>query len=97
MTNLKTGDEVVSLSGKDAGKKGKILKVLPKKGKVLVSGVNMVKRHVKGEKSPLETEAPLFLAKVQLICPKCGKKTRIGVRKEEGKKVRVCRKCGKEI
>ena len=100
--SIKTGDTVVVLSGKDKGKKGKVLKVMPKESKVVVEKVNMVSRHTKPRQQGdqggiLKKEAPLYACKVQKVCPKCNKPTRIGHKVEGGKKVRVCKKCGAEI
>lgn len=101
------GDEVKIVLGKDKGKTGKIEKVFAKTGSVLVAGVNEYKRHMKarqqGQISEIVTiTKPLNVAKVQLVCPKCKKITRVGyqvTKTKEGKesKVRVCRKCGKEL
>ena len=100
--SIKTGDTVVVLSGKDKGKKGKVLKVMPKESKVVVEKVNMVSRHTKPRQQGdqggiLKKEAPIYACKVQKVCPKCNKPTRIGHKVEGGKKVRVCKKCGAEI
>lgn len=99
---LHTGDEVQIQIGKDKGKKGKITKVFTKEHKVVVDGVNQFKRHVKarmeGQKSEIITlTKPLDVAKVALICPKCKKQTRVGYKIENKDKVRICRKCQKEI
>ena len=99
---VKTGDTVVLLTGdeKDRGKKGKVLAVSPKEGKVIVEGINVVKKHVKPRKAGdpsgiIETEAAIYASKVQLVCPKCGKPTRVGHKLyEDGKKDRLCKKCG---
>ena len=98
--HVKKGDTVIVLSGKDKGKKGKVLEVSPKERKVIVENVNMVTKHVKprkmGEQGGIvKAEAPLYACKVQLVCPKCGKPTRVGHKVlGDGKKVRVCKKCG---
>ena len=106
MNNLhvKTDDTVLVISGKDRGKKGKVMQVSPKERKVIVEGINKVKKHVKprkmGEPGGInEAEAALYADKVQLICPKCGRPTRVGHRIEDGKKVRVCKHadCGAVI
>ena len=104
MNNLhvKTGDTAVVLSGKEKGKRGKILSVNPKKGMVVIEGVNMVKCHTKprrqGETGGIvEREAALYASKVQVVCPKCGKGTRVAHKVEGGKKTRVCKKCGAEL
>lgn len=100
---IKKGDTVLVLSGKDKDKKGRILAVMPKKERVIVEGVNIIKKHQKpSRKYPqggiIEKEAPINISKVLLICPKCDKPTRIGARfLEDGRKVRVCKKCGEVI
>ena len=104
MNNLhvKTGDNVMVISGKDKGKTGKVLQTSPKEGKVIVEGVNKVKRHTKPNvKAPqggiLVKEAPLHACKVMLVCPACNKPTRVGHKEVNGKNVRVCKKCGEVI
>jgi large subunit ribosomal protein L24 len=99
---LKKGDLVKIVSGKDKGKTGKIEIVLPKIGKVLVTGVNQYKRHMKaraqGQSSEIVTVTkPLASTNVALICPHCKLQTRIGFRVEKNGKIRVCRKCDKKI
>ena len=101
--HVKTGDTVVILSGKDKGKQGKVLQVSPKERKVIVEGLNIATKHVKprrqGEQGGIvEAEAAMYASKVQLVCPKCSKATRIGHKiLEDGSKVRVCKSCGEEI
>ena len=101
--SIKKDDLVIVLSGKDKGKKGKVLSVMPKEGKVIVEKVNVVSRHTKarkqGEQSGiLQKEAPLYACKVQKVCPKCNKATRPAHKLlADGKKVCVCKKCGAEI
>ena len=104
MNNLhvKTGDTAVVLSGKEKGKRGKILSVNPKKGMVVIEGVNMIKCHTKprrqGETGGIvKRETPIRACKVALYCDKCGKGVRVGYKVEDGKKTRICRKCGAEI
>ena len=104
---VKTGDTVVLLTGdkKDKGKKGKVLAVSPAEGKVIVEGINIVKKHVKPRKAGdssgiIETEGAIYASKVQVVCPKCGKPTRVGHKiTEDGAKVRVCKHkdCGAEL
>lgn len=99
---LLKGDEVKIVLGKDKGKTGKVEKVLARENAVLVNGVNQYKRHMKarqqGQTSEIVTiTKPLAVAKVQLVCPKCKKITRVGYKIEKDTKVRICRKCGKEI
>ena len=101
--HVKTGDTVVILSGKDKGKQGKVLQVSPKERKVIVEGLNIATKHVKprrqGEQGGIvEAEAAMYACKVQLVCPKCGKATRIAHKiLEDGSKVRVCKSCSEEI
>ena len=96
------GDQVLIISGKDRGKKGKFLNVFPKDLRVLVEAVNLRKKHVKpkrsGEKGQVvETPSPLAVANVKLVCPKCSKATRVGYKLVENKKYRICKKCNSEI
>ena len=100
--NIKTGDKVQVISGADKGKQGKIVTVSAKENKVIVEGVNMVTKHVKPKQAGqlggrVQAEGALYASKVQLVCPKCGKPTRIGHAVEDGKKLRVCKKCGKSF
>ena len=100
--NVKKGDTVVVLSGKDRGKQGKVLGTVPADGKVVVEGINMVTCHVKPRKQGetggiVKREAALAACKVQVVCPKCSKATRVAYKIENGKKTRVCKKCGAEL
>ena len=100
--NIKKDDKVIVLSGKDKGKEGKVLVASPKTGKVVVEGVNVATKHQKarrqGEESGIiKVETPIHACKVQLVCPKCGKATRVAHKIEGGKKSRACKKCGAEI
>ena len=100
--HVKTGDTVVIISGKDKGKQGTVMAVSPKEGKVIVEGFNVVTKHVKPTRMGqvggiVETEGALYASKVQLVCPKCGQPTRVGHVIEDGKKLRVCKKCGKSF
>lgn len=102
MLNIKKKDKVVVLAGKDKGKQGEVLKVYEETDKVVVSKVNFVKRHTKPtQRDPggiKEKEAPIAISNVMLVCPKCGKPNRPKFDKlSDGKKVRVCRKCGEII
>ena len=98
--HVKTNDTVMILSGKDKGKKGKVLEVSPAEGKVIVEGRNMVKKHVKPRKMGqqggiVKAEGALYACKVQIVCPKCGQPTRVGhLLQGDGTKLRVCKKCG---
>ena len=100
--NIKKDDKVVVLSGKDKGKQGQILVSDPKAMKVIVEGVNVATKHQKPRKQGeeggiIKVETPIYASKVQLVCPKCGKATRVAHKIEGGKKTRVCKKCGAEI
>lgn len=100
--HVKKGDTVLVLSGKDKGKQGKVIQALPKKNKVVVEGVNKVKRHTKPNQSApqggiLVKEAPMFAGKVMLVCPACNKATRVGHKEVNGKSVRACKKCGEVV
>ncbi|MBQ1991628.1 MAG: 50S ribosomal protein L24 [Clostridia bacterium] len=98
--HVKTGDTVVVLSGKNKGKQGKVMAVSPKEGKVIVENVNMVSKHIKprrmGEAGGIvKAEGAMYASKVQIVCPRCKKPTRIGHKiNEDGTKNRICRKCG---
>ena len=100
--NIKKDDKVVVLSGKDKGKQGKILVSDPKAAKVIVEGVNVATKHQKPRKQGeeggiIKINTPIYASKVQLVCPKCGKATRVAHKIADGKKTRVCKKCGAEI
>ena len=97
--NVKKGDTVIVLSGKDKGKQGKVLGTVPGSLKVVVEGINMVTCHVKprrqGEEGGIvKREAAIYASKVQVVCPKCDKGTRVAYEIKDGKKVRVCKHCG---
>lgn len=98
--NIKKGDTVVVISGQDKGKQGKILSAMPEKNRVTVQGANKIIKHVKprrqGEEGGrIETEGTIDASNVMLVCPKCGKATRVAHTFVDGKKVRTCKKCGK--
>ena len=101
--HVKTGDTVVVLSGSEKGKKGKVLAVSPKEGKIIIEKVNLVKKHVKprrmGEQGGIvEAEGAMYASKVMIVCPRCGKPTRIGHSVlEDGTKERICKKCGEAL
>ena len=100
--HVKQGDTVYVLSGKDSKKRGKILKVFPADNRVLIEGVNMVKKHKKPQQTQpggiINQEAPIHASNVLLVCDKCKKPTRVGKRVlESGEKVRFCKKCGEII
>lgn len=98
---IKKGDKVVVLSGKDKGKTGEVVRVLPKADKLVVSGVNTVKRHQRPTQSSAggieEKDAPVHMSNVALADPKTGEPTRVGFKIRDGKKVRVARKSGEVI
>lgn len=100
---IKKGDTVKVISGKDKGKIGKVLKVIPKEKKVIVEGVNIIKKYFRPtQKNPeggkKEIESPIYYWKVQLLCSHCKNTTRVGIiYLETGEKVRVCKKCGEII
>lgn len=102
--NIKRDDKVIVLSGKDKGKSGKVLVADPKADKVIVEGVNVATKHQKAQKKGqdggiIKVETPIYVSKVQLVCPKCGKPTRVGYKFVDGKKVRYCKQdnCGAEF
>lgn len=97
--NVKKGDQVEVLSGKDKGKRGEVIVALPSEGKVVVRGVAVVKKAQRPTQTNqqggiVEKEAAIDVSNVALVCPTCGKATRVGHAEEECKKVRVCKKCG---
>lgn len=101
--HIKKGDLVVVMTGKDKGKKGKTIRTLPANSRVIVEGVNMVKRHTRPtQKRPqggvISKEASIHISNVQIVCPSCGQPARIGRHKSaEGKGTRICRRCGAEL
>ncbi len=106
MQRIKKGDKVEVITGKDVGERGEVISVLPKENRVVVSGVNLAKRHEKarqvgGRQIPaqiVEFNAPLHLSNVMLVCPKCDKATRVGYRfTADGRKTRFCKKCDANI
>src|ERR687889_422017 len=98
-TPLRRNDQVIVTAGRDRGKKGRILKVVPEKNRLIVEGVNIIKRHTRPNPQKnikggiVEREAALDASNVQLVCPECGKMTRIGHQVQGDRKVRICRKC----
>ena len=99
---IKTGDNVIVLSGKDKGKTGKVLRADPKGQKVNVEGVNVATKHQRPRKQGeeggiIKIETPIYASKLQVVCPKCGKATRVGHKIENGTKSRVCKKCGANL
>jgi large subunit ribosomal protein L24 len=102
---IRKGDNVEVISGKDKGDRGEVIKVNPKTYEVVVQGVNIRKKHQRQMQTQgrtvnpgiIEYEGPIQLSNVMLVCSKCNKPTRIGLRREEGEVTRVCKKCGEEI
>ncbi len=98
---IKVGDTVMLLTGDDEykGKTGKVLQVSAKEGKCIVEGLNIVSKHVKPKKAGdpsgiIKTESAIYASKLMLVCPKCNKPTRLAHKIEDGKKARMCKKCG---
>ena len=99
---IRKDDKVVVITGKDKGKEGKVLVADPKAGKVIVEGVSVATKHQKPRKQGeeggiIKVETPIYASKVMVVCPKCGKPTRVAHKLDGGKKVRVCKKCGAEL
>lgn len=100
---IKKDDTVLIITGKDKGKKGKIRQVLPKDGRVVIEGINIIKRHKKPrgqarQAGIIESEAPLNVSKVMIVCPKCSKPVRLKTKvQEDGKHMRICSKCNEVI
>lgn len=99
---IKKNDTIKILTGKDKNKTGKVLKIFPKDGKILVENINLCKKHVRpkktGEKGQIvEMSKPFFASKAALICGSCGKAARVGCRFEGKIKTRICKKCGSKI
>ncbi len=101
-TRIRRDDEVIVIAGKDKGVRGKVIRTLPREGRVLVAKVNMIKRHTRPTPNSaggiIEREAPIAISNVQYYCPKCKTGVRLGAKLlEDGRKVRVCRKCGEVL
>lgn len=100
---VRKNDVVLVVSGNYRGKRGRVLKAFPKEQRVIVEGVNFIKRHTKpSQKNPqggiVEKEAPIHASNVMVVCSKCGRPTRVGKRViEDGSRVRICRKCGEML
>lgn len=106
MQRIKKGDTIEVIAGKDLGERGEVLSVLPKEDRVVVQGVNILKKHRKARQAGnqqiaaqiVEFEGPIHLSNVLLVCPSCSKKTRVGFRvRDDGYKVRVCKQCNSDI
>ena len=109
-TKIKKGDQVQVINGKDKGKRGEVkrgevIKVLPKTSQIVVQGVNIRKKHQRQVQTQgrtinpgiLEYEGPIHISNIMLVCPKCGKPTRVGLLREEAETIRVCKQCNEEI
>lgn len=102
-TNIKTGDTILVVTGKDIGTKGRVITVFPEKNRVLVEGVNFVKKHARRTREDRqggihEIEASIAISNAMLVCPKCKQPTRVAhVMLADGSKVRSCKKCGEVI
>jgi len=98
---IKKGDTVIVLSGKNKGKKGKVLNVFPEAGKLVVEGVNIVKRHTRPTRNfqggIIEKPAKIFVAKVMLVCPRCSEPTKVSRKLVQDKRVRVCKECNEIV
>jgi len=100
---IRKNDTVIIIAGKDRGKKGKVRRALPDKDRVIVEGLNMIKRHSRARRAArqagiIELEAPIHVSNVMLLCDKCGKPTRVNFRfLADGKKVRICNSCQEVI
>jgi len=99
---VKKNDTVLIISGKDKGRKGKVIEVLSKENRILVEGINLKKKHVKpkkqGEKGQIvELPGPLSASNIKILCPKCSKPVRVGYKIEGKNKYRICKKCNQEI
>lgn len=99
---IKKNDNVEVLAGKDKGKRGSVVRIIPKSDRVIVSGVNIVKKAMKRRSQQdqggiVEVEAPLHISNVGIVCKKCGRPVKIGYKIDGDKKVRVCRKCGETL
>jgi large subunit ribosomal protein L24 len=99
---IKKGDRVRVLTGKDRGKEGEVIRAIPERGKVIVDGVNVAKRHQRATRATtqggiIDKDMPIPVANVAILCAACGKPTRVGYRFEGDTKVRICRKCGGDV
>jgi large subunit ribosomal protein L24 len=99
---IRKGDRVKVIAGKDKGKESRVLRVYPHKERLVVERVNMIKKHQRAtQKQPkggiLEIEGTIHVSNVMLLCPSCAQATRVGRKREDGSRVRVCKQCGKDI
>ena len=107
MQRIKKGDTVEVITGKDRGERGEVIAVLPKENRVIINGVNIMKKHQKARQlgnqqvpaQIVEFDAPIHLSNVMLVCPSCDERVRVGFhfRETDGHKVRVCKKCNADI
>lgn len=99
---IRKGDKVHVIAGKDKGKEGKVLRAMPEKERVVVENVHMIKKHTRPSQKNqqggiIEMEGTIHVSNVMLVCPNCGQATRVGRRRDDGVRIRVCKKCGKDI
>jgi large subunit ribosomal protein L24 len=99
---IKRGDTVLIITGKDRGRKGKVLKTLPKRERIIVEGINLRKKHIRPKRSRekgqiIELPAPIHTSNLKILCLKCGKATKVGYKLGEKTKERICKKCGQKI
>ena len=102
MRHVRKNDTVEVLTGEDAGQRGRVLRIFPKGGRLVVEGLNLVTKHVRqGAQYPmgarLRREAPLAASNVLVVCPRCDRGVRVGYQVRDGNKVRVCKRCGEEV
>ncbi len=102
MLNILKNEIVIVTKGKEKGKKGKVLKVFPEKGKIIIEGLNLIKKHTKKRRQQdqggiIEKEGPISISNVLVYCSKCKKGVRVGIKRENKKPVRFCRKCNQGI
>lgn len=103
MNKIKRNDNVQVLTGKDRGRQGQVRRVMPKEGRAYVTGINIVKRHRRPRTATesggiIEMEAPIHLSNLAVVCPNCGRPARMGIHvRQDGKKVRYCKKCKEDI
>jgi len=103
--NIKREDTVMVIAGNDKGARGRVLRVQPKDDQVVIESVNIRKKHQKPMQAGrgqvqagiIQFEAPIHISNVMLVCPQCDKPTRVGHRREDGRGIRVCKSCGKDI
>lgn len=99
---IRKGDQIQIIAGKDRGKSGKVLRVISENSKIVVEGLNLMKKHMKPKKSGekgqrVEIPSPISISNVMLVCPKCGKLTRVGFEISKESKLRICKKCKSEV